>query len=178
MRASSGFTLWELMVTLAVLGVLVGIGAPSMRSFLLDNRRTAEINSFVSAVQLARSESAKRARPVVICQSVDTLGCGEGRDYARGWMVFVNEDGRRPPARSSTEPLLAVHVPRGLASIHSNRRLYEFRPFRRRSTNGTITFCDGRGEMEARAVIISYTARPRTAARGPGGRELACPPLP
>ncbi len=178
MTRSAGFTIWEFLVTLTVAAVLVGIGAPSLRELVLDNRRTADINAFVTAVQLARSESAKRGRPVVLCETADTLACGDGGGYGRGWMVFVNEDGRRPVGRSPAEPLLHAHVPAGGGPVHSNRRLYEFRPFRRRSTNGTITFCDRRGAAEARAVIISYTARPRVAARGPGNRELRCPALP
>lgn len=178
MRRSRGFTLLELVVTLAVVAVLVGIGAPSLEAVMLDNRRTAAINAFVTAVQLARSESAKRGRTVVLCQTADTRACGDGADYGRGWMVFVNEDGARPVARSPAEPLLAAHEPALGGPIHSNRRLYEFRPFRRRSTNGTITFCDRRGPDEARAVIISYTARPRVDDSGPGGRRLTCARLP
>lgn len=178
MRRPAGFSLWELMLTLGVAAVLLGLAVPGFSAFLLDSRRTADINAFVTAVQLARSEAAKRARPIVLCQTPDTFACGAGADYARGWMVFVDADGARPIARSATEELLTTHVPRTSGPIHSNRRLYEFRPFRRRSTNGTITFCDRRGAAQARAVIVSYTARPRVAPEGPGGRELTCARLP
>jgi hypothetical protein len=41
--------------------------------------------------------------------------------------------------------------------------------------NGTVTFCDTRGPAAARAVIISYTGRPRVSDRGPGRRPLVCP---
>lgn len=174
MHRSAGFTLQELVLTLALTAVVVGIGAPSLTRFVLDNRRTADINAFVTAVQLARSEAAKRARPVVLCQSTDMLSCGDPDDYGLGWIVFVNEDGKRPPARSPREPLLLGHSPASDGPIHSNRRSFEFRPFYRRSTNGTVTFCDRRGAAEARAVIISYTSRPRVADRGPGNRKLTC----
>jgi len=89
-------------------------------------------------------------------------------------MVFVNSDDARPPQRSEDEDLLYFHAPRMEGSISANRRLFEFRPFGWRSTNGTITFCDERGQTQARAVIVSYTGRPRVSIEGPGGRELRC----
>ena len=173
-KRAAGFTLWELLLTLLVAGVVLALGAPSLQEFVLNSRRTADINAFVLAVQLARSEASKRGRPVVLCKSVDLLSCG-GKEirYDSGWMVFVNEDDLRPPERSADEPLLYVHSPQLEGTISSNRRLFEFRPYLRRSTNGTITFCDRRAESAARAVIISYPGRPRVSASGPG-RALSC----
>ncbi|MBN1238541.1 MAG: GspH/FimT family pseudopilin [Gammaproteobacteria bacterium] len=171
----AGFTLWELLCTLTVAGVALGLAAPEFRSFLLDSRSSADVDAFVAAVQLARSESAKRARPVVLCKSADRVRCGGGEiRYDAGWIVFVDEDGARPARRSAGEPLLFAHAPRMAGRIESNRALYEFRPYRRRSTNGTVTFCDERGAAAARAVIVSYTGRPRTSRRAPDGRPLTC----
>jgi type IV fimbrial biogenesis protein FimT len=56
-----------------------------------------------------------------------------------------------------------------------NRIRFSYRPFGRRSTNGTVTYCDDRGADAARAVIVSYTGRPRTASLAPGGKPLRCP---
>jgi type IV fimbrial biogenesis protein FimT len=170
-----GFTLWELLYSLAIAGIVLAIGVPGLRGFVLDSRRTANVNAFVLAVQLARSEAHKRGRPVVVCKSADAASCsGEELRYDAGWMVFVNDDDVWPPSRSPAELLLYFHAPAAGARIASNRPVFEFRPFRRRSTNGTVTFCDRRGVEAARAVIVSYTGRPRIAAAGPGGRPLAC----
>lgn len=171
-----GYTLWELLVALAVAGVALGLGMPSFQHLRLDTRLTGDVNAFVGAVQLARSESAKRARPVVLCKTVDIQHCGGNEiSYAEGWMVFVNEDDARPPHRSAEEPLLRAYRPEPGTGISSNRRLFEFRPFRTRSTNGTVTFCDRRGAAAARAVIVSYTGRPRVADAGPA-RASTCAP--
>ena len=59
-------------------------------------------------------------------------------------------------------------------SITANRRLFEFRPFGRRSTNGTVTFCDRRGAEQARAVVVSFTGRPRVTRNGSGMAALIC----
>jgi type IV fimbrial biogenesis protein FimT len=178
LRRSAGFTLWELIWTLLVAGVLLGLAVPSLRTVTLDARRIADVNGFVVAVQLARSEAAKRGRPVVLCQTFDRSRCGLSERYEAGWIVFVNEDDVSPPQRSPEEALLWVHQPRIEGTILGNREVFEFRPFRTRSTNGTLTFCDARGPEAARAVIVSYTGRPRVAAVDPRGAPLQCAGFP
>jgi len=171
-----GYTVWELLVAIAVTAVALGLGLPALGHLRLDAERTSAVNAFVGAVQLARSEAAKRARPVVLCKTIDFEHCGGDEiRYDHGFMVFVNEDGRRPPHRSAEEPLIRAYRPSERLSISSNRQLFEFRPFRARSTNGTVTFCDRRGDVAARAVVVSYTGRPRIAEAGPG-RALRCAP--
>jgi type IV fimbrial biogenesis protein FimT len=172
---SFGFTLWELLCSLTVTGIALGLAAPSFETFILDSRRTADINALFLAIQLARSESAKRGAPVVLCKTADLLQCGGNEiRYDTGWMVFVNEDGVRPPDRSEDESLLFVHEPEIIGRITSNRDLYEFRPYRKRSTNGSVVFCDQRGALAARVVIVSYTGRPRVSDRDASGRTLKC----
>jgi len=174
---SRAFTLWELLWTLSVLGTVMAIGAPSMLEFLQASRQTADVNGFVAAVQLARSEAAKRGAAIVVCKSADRRTCaGEELRYDSGWIVFENTDDARPPARGVDEPLIFAYEPVSRGAITSNRRLFEFRAYGWRSTNGTVTFCDASGR--ARAVIVSYTGRPRIADVGPGGRPLICAELP
>jgi type IV fimbrial biogenesis protein FimT len=167
-----GFTLWELLCTLGIAAVALGAGAPALRSFVLDARLTADVNGWVLAVQVARSEAAKRGRPVVVCKTVDLEQC-RGGDAAAGWMVFVNLDDDYPPHRAGDEPLIFAHALRITGTAVSNRPYYEFRPGRR-STNGTVLFCDERGATAARAVIVSYTGRPRISALDADGRPLVC----
>jgi type IV fimbrial biogenesis protein FimT len=176
---NAGFTLWELVWTIAIAGITLGLAVPSFEAFLLDSRRTADINAFVIAVQLARSEAAKRGRPIVLCQSPDLIRCGNDElDYGSGWIVFANDDEMRPPQRAAQEPILYAHAPELVGSISANRELFEFRPYLKRSVNGTATFCDRRGASAARAVIVSYTGRPRVDSKGPAGERLVCARLP
>ena len=64
---SSGFTLVELMITLAIAGILVAVGIPSFNSTISDSRLTSYANEFVTALNLARSEAIK-ARCTSHCQ--------------------------------------------------------------------------------------------------------------
>ena len=161
MGRQRGLTLWELLCTLSIAAVVLAGSVPAFRAFLLDARLTADVNAWVLAVQLARSEAAKRGRPVIVCKTDDTRRCGDASlPVDAGWMVYVNLDDEYPPTRSASEPLLYMHDLELTGTVISNRPYYEFR-VGRRSTNGTIVFCDQRGAAAAKAVIVSYTGRPR-----------------
>jgi type IV fimbrial biogenesis protein FimT len=174
-RVGKGFTLFELLVTLAVGAALLAAAVPTFSAWILDARLTANVNAFVLAVQVARSEAAKRNRSVIVCATPDRHTCGAGdAAFSEGWMVFVNTDERYPPGRSDAEPLLYAHVPEALGAIRNNRPFFEFRRGKR-STNGSLIFCDSRRDDAARAVIVSYTGRPRVARKDADGRPLRCP---
>ncbi|MEO8464310.1 MAG: GspH/FimT family pseudopilin [Gammaproteobacteria bacterium] len=178
MQRTTGFTLLELLGTLAVAGILMALAVPSFRSIVLDSRRTADVNAFVLAVQVARSEAAKRSHSVILCKTLDWRRCGGAElRFDAGWMVFANVDGLLPPERSPEEPLIYAHSPELDGSIVGNRPFFEFRPLLRRSTNGTVVFCDRRGTPAARAVIVSYTGRPRVDQVDPDGKPLVCASL-
>jgi type IV fimbrial biogenesis protein FimT len=174
MHSNAGWSLLEILFILLILLILLSIASPSLERFALQARQTADVNAFVSAVQLARSEAAKQARATVLCTTADWIDCAPAADdYVQGWMVTVESDGDdRSPLARDRPPLLA-YEPVMDGTIQSNRDRFVFRPFWRRSTNGTVTFCDRRGTAGARAVIVSHTGRPRVAVSGPG-RPLDC----
>lgn len=76
---SRGFTLLELMVTVAVLAILTTIAIPNYQRFVADSRMTAQANDLLTALHLARSEAVKRNAPV----SVNAMG----GDWVNGWQV-------------------------------------------------------------------------------------------
>jgi type IV fimbrial biogenesis protein FimT len=90
LKLQKGFTLIELMVTLAVLAVAVGIAAPSFKSQVLNNRSVTLGSDLVTALNFARVEAVKRGARVSICPSTDGATCIGGTQWAKGWMVFVD----------------------------------------------------------------------------------------
>ncbi|WP_376693791.1 GspH/FimT family pseudopilin [Wenzhouxiangella sp. EGI_FJ10409] len=87
-QSNRGFTVLELMITVTVLVILATVALPNMRSTIQNNRMTAQVNGFLTAFQLARSEAVKRGEPVSICASDDSSSCSGS--WEDGWIVFVD----------------------------------------------------------------------------------------
>ncbi|HSN72361.1 MAG TPA: GspH/FimT family pseudopilin [Steroidobacteraceae bacterium] len=94
-RYTRGFNLLELMVAIAIAGILLGIGVPSFTEFVRNSRMTAAANDLLSGMYAARTEAVKRRVPVTLCLSAnpadaspDCLGAGE---TAVGWFVFADD---------------------------------------------------------------------------------------
>jgi type IV fimbrial biogenesis protein FimT len=176
MRHPAGLSLPEMLLTLALCALLAGIGIPAFRSLLLDARLTGAVNAWVHTVQLARQAAHLRPGDIAICRSIDAAQCAPPGDWTSGWIVFANVDADDPPALDPGEPILLVTAPQRLVAMSSNRGSWVLRPFGLRATNGTLVFCDERGADHARAVIVSYTGRPRVSRRTASGLPITCPP--
>ena len=85
-----GFTLIELMVTVAVLAIILSIAIPSFSGILLSNRISTTANELRTTMQVARSEAVKRKKPVVVCRaSADFEKCETGKsDWSVGWLMM------------------------------------------------------------------------------------------
>jgi type IV fimbrial biogenesis protein FimT len=175
MCRAAGATLLELLTTLAIIATLAAMAAPGFRTLQLDGRRTAVVNNFLHGLFVARSEAIKRGRIVSVCRSGDGRTCDyAAKDWNVGWIVFVNSDRDDPPQRDPREPVIASSGAWPGGSITTNRRAYSFRPVSQAVVNGTIVFCDARGSAQARAIIISYTGRPRITRLDAAGKPLRC----
>jgi prepilin-type N-terminal cleavage/methylation domain-containing protein len=90
MNRQLGFNIIELMVAIAVLGVLMGVGVPAMQELIQNNRLTTQINLLSTSLALARSEAIKLNERVVVCASSNGTDCANGITWDRGWVIFVD----------------------------------------------------------------------------------------
>jgi type IV fimbrial biogenesis protein FimT len=175
MHQASGFTLSELLVTIAMVAVMVAWSTPVFRDLHCNAVRTREVNQFVQAVHFARGEAMKRNGVVSLCPTLGTDHCAPpGTPWTGGWIVFFNVDGDAPAVRDAGEELLHTFPAWPTGQIVANRTTLSFRAFGQSGVTATFTFCDSRGSAAARAVIISQTGRPRVASRSASGSSLQC----
>lgn len=92
MNRKRGFTLIELIVTLALAAILLTIGVPAFQEMIRNNRAAVHANEFMSALNVARSEAIKRGQRVVLCKSSDGASCATTNLWDQGWIVFVDTD--------------------------------------------------------------------------------------
>lgn len=88
MKKHIGFTLIELMVTVAVVGVVVAIGMPSFGELLKNNRMATQANAIIASLHQARSETINRGISVRIEPLV------AGTNWSAGWQLRI--DGSNP----------------------------------------------------------------------------------
>jgi type IV fimbrial biogenesis protein FimT len=94
----SGFTLWELLITLVVAGILFGVGVPNMMELQRNGLVTAAANQLVTGVLAARAEAVKRQVPVVLCASPNPTDAAptcspDGAGTNGGFIVWADENG-------------------------------------------------------------------------------------
>ena len=94
-KAQAGFTLYELLITVIIVGVVLSYGMANLAEFNQNGRMTATANDLHAAFHLARSESARARTNVTICASANAMAAGAncGGTWDQGYIVFVDDDG-------------------------------------------------------------------------------------
>lgn len=87
-----GFTLPELLVTIAILGILLALAAPSLREILATSELRSLSIELTSTLEQARSEAIKRGGRVTVCPSANGTSCLTNvGDWRSGWIVFTDD---------------------------------------------------------------------------------------
>jgi type IV fimbrial biogenesis protein FimT len=185
-REQQGFTLWELMAALLVIGIVFGLGVPNFTNFTRNARMASAVNSLVSALHLSRTEAVKRQAPVTICGSSNPLAAAPLCDGGRGGFFafadlddidgdgFADGDGELNGADAIILRRDAPHESidffadgdNTYIAYGANGFLIQYGALGQPAT--TFLFCDARGnadsgidESVARVVSVSGTGRPQ-----------------
>ncbi len=110
-RGMRGFTLIELIVAMAMVGILVAIAVPSFASLVNGNRLTASVNELAAGIQSARMEAIRRNSRVVLCRSDDGSTCNGGAGSWKGWISFVDANSDNAPDGGAGSILRAATIP-------------------------------------------------------------------
>jgi len=176
-QIQKGFTLVELMVTVAVLAILTTVGIPMYDSFIENNRRVTTVNELVSYIHYAHSEAVKRNRHVSLCPSTSGTGCN-GSNWEDGWIVFVNNDNDFPALVDSGEEVLKVHEsldgPATLRGATDISNSITFRPKGYPLRQGELTYCDPDSPDNARGIQLRFSGRVTLTNETAAGDPLPC----
>ncbi len=158
-----GFTLIELIITISIAAILVGIAIPSFDSIIKSTRLTTYANELVSSLNLARSEAVKRGVQISVRRKGST-----NQNWDSGWDIFTDLDGdgtldaadtllKTYPALTNGFTLrtgtvgyqdFAAYLPSGLSL---------------NSSGDTFRLCAGSGDIvNSRAIEINALGRPKT----------------
>jgi type IV fimbrial biogenesis protein FimT len=102
----SGFTLFELMVGLSIMGILVSLAVPSFQEYGRNSRVLATQNDLVTAFNYARSEAIRRSMTVTVCATTTFTSCGTAAAWPSGWLAFADTNGNG--TRQADEDILQM----------------------------------------------------------------------
>ncbi|MGI8739797.1 MAG: GspH/FimT family pseudopilin [Gammaproteobacteria bacterium] len=159
-----GFTLVELVVTIAISAILLTTAIPSFQALIQTNRMAANVNEFIGALNLARSEAIKRGVDVTVCKGT-AASCNPDADWENGWIVFSDLNGNIT-INAGDEVLRVYPALDAGYTFYGNNNVTNRVTYNPKGmcAMGTLVMCDARGFDEARAVVIARTGRAQTIA--------------
>jgi len=134
----TGFSFLELMITLAIGAILLGLALPSLQSWHGDSEIVASTNDFVTSLHTARSAAVTRGIKVGMCPSSTPTAakavCTTGISWTKGWIVFADENGNGVREDPADELLLQMEKRSGGFTITADTVFTDLIYF---SLNGT-----------------------------------------
>lgn len=166
-KQSFGFNLLELMMALAIGGILAAFAVPSYQQMTKNNCLTTSTNNLITSFQQARSEAIKRRSRV-------TLTANNGTNWEDGWNVTINEDRNGNGVLDTNEDydgdgaLDAAALIRqntitcGVTTITGTANSFYYNGEGFISSSGSFDVCDDRTAEVGRQISINTIGRPNT----------------
>ncbi|QKE64489.1 GspH/FimT family protein [Aquipseudomonas campi] len=170
MRKSSGFTLIEMMIVIAIVAVIASYGIPQFNSMMQNGRLSTQVNELQGLMQLARSEAATNRVVTRICGSTDQATCNTN-NWEGGAILFRDRDNN---GSASTAELVRVMpaVTNG-NTIRGVTGAISFLADGTLASAAMLRICDTRGAESSRQVRLNTAGQSRISKGNPG--DVTCP---
>lgn len=145
-NTNRGFTLIEVMVTVAIAGIVMMFALPSYQNTVKNNCLTTGTNTLVTSLQLARSESTKRRQDITVT--------AKSGNWATGWTVTD------PSATVLSD--VALSCTATTITEQSSDTTFVYKPTGFIDNPATFNICDDRTGENGRQVSINMVGRPNT----------------
>jgi len=161
--ALSGFTLVELLITLAIVAVIATITVPSMDNLIRQSNRHAAVSDMIGLINLARNTAIMEQQTVTLCPLDENNECGH--DWSGTITAFRDPESDKLLAEESEVIRVAQSHEGGKWTANTSSRPY-FRFMSNGIANyaiGNMIWCPTDRDMTAAAqLVVNRGGRVRT----------------
>lgn len=166
-KKQAGFSLIELMVTIAIAGILASIGVPSLQKTIQDNNMISLHNELLAALSFTRNTAVTQGSSATLCKAnaASTACAPTSASWENGWIIFPDRNNNGVVDVGETILILKNDLPNNIStnySRNSSRVTYGAQGYAA-GFNGNFMFCDARGDSAKRGMVISNNGRVRLA---------------
>ncbi|MGH8085316.1 MAG: GspH/FimT family pseudopilin [Lysobacter sp.] len=162
--AAKGFTLLELMFTLAIAAIILGMGFPALAGVIERTRVSNTYHLLTASLMAARTAAITRAKPVTVCPSLDGRHCRDDQVWEDGWIIFVDPQRSGEPAGAGAV-LRRINALAGHLTVRSTsgRPRVRYLPSGRAyGSNVSLRLCARDGARLIGKVVVNNSGRARS----------------
>lgn len=168
---NSGFTLLELMIVVAIAGILLMAGIPSFRSMIITNDVTSVTNDLNMSLKMARNAAITSGHNASVCSSKDGKKCSaSNNDWDTGWLVWVDLDNDNGLDAGTSELLWVKEIdPKSNLTITASSNFskqidFKYNGSLLQETIGDFKVCSGLGSTDGfpqRLIGLTVAGEPQ-----------------
>ncbi|MBL0027664.1 MAG: GspH/FimT family pseudopilin [Rhodanobacteraceae bacterium] len=153
---STGFTLIELMIAVALVAILAGIALPSYASARAAAQTLSLRNALLAALTESRNAAAFYEHDTILCPSLDGESCADSFEWQRGFIAAIDLNNNERIDDADRRLLYRDEIKDVRLLTSSGRKRIQFQPNGSNAgSNATFTFCDARGPTRATALVMN-----------------------